>query len=175
MELVRQLDRRDYPAAARLLAEAFFGNPSHVYMCPDSKTRLAQLEWLLGGNLRMHVEADREASFCLGRDGVVDAMGFWMRPDGVELGLGSKIRAGLLVAPLRLGFGVVRRAVEIDTEVVRHRNEALGDRAYWYLNNLVVRDQLRGTGVGTRLLREQLDRVLEQGRDAAELPLRLRE
>lgn len=53
MESVRRLDRQCYASAAKLLAQAFLTNPCHAYMCPNPKTRLAQLEWLLGGNLRM--------------------------------------------------------------------------------------------------------------------------
>jgi GNAT superfamily N-acetyltransferase len=170
MEPVHPLDPSFYASAAELLSQAFFSNPCHAYMCPDSTKRLAQLEWLLGGNLRMHVEADREASFCLGRDAVVDAMGFWTRPDPVEIGPLAKIRAGVLAAPVRLGLDGFRRVLEVEREMGRHRREALGDTSYWYLNNMVVRERLRGSGIGTRLLRNQLDTIL---RDVPEAPVAL--
>ncbi len=151
-----------YASAAELLAHAFFTNPCHIVMCPDPKTRLARLQWILGGNLRMHVESDPEASFCLGDDSVVDAMGFWTRPDSTEFGLLAKIRAGMLAAPFRVGLQGLRRILEVDRAVTGHRTEALGDAPCWYLNNMVVRESLRGTGVGTRLLNHQLHSVRQR-------------
>jgi GNAT superfamily N-acetyltransferase len=61
-----------------------------------------------------------------------------------------------LVAPLRLGWTGVRRLFEVAGEVDRHLELALPGQPFWYLNNMVVRKHLRGTGVGSRLLREQL-------------------
>ncbi|MCH7890582.1 MAG: GNAT family N-acetyltransferase, partial [Gemmatimonadetes bacterium] len=141
-------------------------NPAHVYICPDPKTRFAQLEWVLGGNLRVHVEADPAVSFCLRGDSL-DAIGYWTRPDAAEIGLLPKIRAGFLAAPFRFGWSGFRRLLEVDTAVNRHYREALGDESFWYLSNMVVREKLRGTGVGTQLLREQLRIVMEQDPRAA--------
>jgi len=163
---VHPLGRADFASAAELLAQAFYSNPCHVYMCPDPTRRLAQLEFLLGGNLRMYVQADPGRSFCLGRDGIVDAMGFWTRSDSPEIGWLPKIRAGLLAAPLRFGLHGLRRVFQVDDAVTSHRDEVLAGRVHWYLNNMVVRESLRGTGVGTRLLADQLRSVRSQDPDA---------
>jgi len=145
------------PSAAELLADAFFTNPAHSYICPDPARRRAQLEWLLGGNLRL--QPDLGASFCLADGLVVKAMGFWTRSDAAGIGLLAKLRAGLLAAPLRLGAGGVRRLFEVTSAIERHLARSLTDRPYWYLNNMVVRKELRGTGVGSQLLGEQLQLV----------------
>ena len=53
--------------------------------------------------------------------------------------------------------------VEVTTDRIdRHRDESLGNQPFWYLNNMVVRAPLRGTGLGTRLLRQQLGVVSER-------------
>lgn len=154
MQSVRPLAAELLDSAAALLAESFFMNPAHTYVCRDPHKRLAQLHWLLGGNLRL--QPDLRASSCLADGLVVDAMGFWTRSTGTRPGTLRKIRGGLLAAPARLGCGGVRRLFEVTREMSRHLEHALGDRPYWYLNNMVVRDHLRGRGIGSRLLREQL-------------------
>ena len=151
---VRALTPELLASAAALLADAFFANPAHCYLCPDSSTRRAQLEWLLGANLRL--QPDLRASFCLADGSTVNAMGFWTRSTAPGIGALAKLRAGLLAAPLRLGWAGVRRLFEVTREIDRDLEQALGDRPYWYLNNMVVRERLRGAGVGSRLLREQL-------------------
>jgi GNAT superfamily N-acetyltransferase len=159
-EAVRPLTPDLFESAAELLAEAFFTNPAHTYFCPDPRRRRGQLEWLLGGNLRL--QPDLRASFCLTEGRVVEAMGFWTRSTAAKVGTLRQIRGGLLAAPVRLGWANVRRLFEVLREVDRHLELSLGDRPYWYLNNMVVREHLRGSGVGTRLLREQLPIVAER-------------
>ncbi len=154
MQPVRPLTPDLLASAAELLAESFFSNPAHIYICPDPRTRLEQLEWILGGNLRL--QSDLRTSFCLVEGRTVEAMGFWTRSSGPKVGLLRMLRGGLLVAPLRLGWTGVQRLFEVAREVDRHLERALPGRPFWYLNNMVVRKHLRGTGVGRRLLRQQL-------------------
>jgi len=151
-------------SAGGLLAEAFFTNPAHVYFCPDETKRSAQLEWILGGNLRLQ---DLGASFCIAEGPVVDAMGFWTRSDAPAVGLLRQLRAGLAATPIRLGWTGTRRLFEVTGAIDRQLEQALGDRPYWYLNNMVVRERLRGTGIGTGLLRQQLEIVREREPDRA--------
>lgn len=153
------------PSAAVLLADAFFTNPAHRYLCPDPARRQERLRWLLGGNLR--VQPGFETSFCLARGGVVDAMGFWTRSGEAGPALRAQVRAGLLLASVRLGLRGVRRLVEVSTGIDRQRDRAVGDRPFWYLNNMVVRESLRGTGVGSALLRDQLRGIRECAPDAS--------
>ena len=157
---VRTLTPELFPSAAELLAQSFFSNPAHVYICPDPAARFDQLAWLLGGNLR--IQPDLESSFCLAHDSIVDAMGFWAKPLPPEIGVLSRIRAGILAAPLRLGLQGVRRLQEVTRAIDRHRDQALGHQPVWFLNNMVVRKDLRGTGLGTKLLSEQLSIVEER-------------
>jgi GNAT superfamily N-acetyltransferase len=155
---VRPLTPDLLASAAELIAESFFDNPPHVYICPDPRTRLAQLEWMLGNNLRLQ---DLRTSFCLAEGRTVEAMGFWTRSGSPTPGILRMLRGGLLMAPLRLGWTGVRRMFEVTSAVERHVERALAGRPYWYLNNMVVRKHLRGTGVGSQLLREQLPIVSE--------------
>lgn len=153
------------PSAAELLARAFFDNPAHVYFCPDASRRFEKLEWLLGGNLR--IQPDLDASFCLSEGDRVDAMGFWTRPGAAGPGTLAKLRAGILAAPFRLGRRGVRLLAETTRALDARRAEALGERRYWYLNNMVVRKELRGAGIGSRILGEQLERLAREDPTAA--------
>ena len=89
-------------------------------------------------------------------------MGFWTRSTAPKIGTLRQIRGGLLATPIRLGWSGMRRLFEVTGAVDLHLEQTFGDRPYWYLNNMVVREHLRGTGIGTRLLREQLQIVAEQ-------------
>lgn len=154
MASLRPLTPELFGSAAALLADAFFTNPAHVYLCPDPRKRRERLAWLLGANLR--VQPDLRESFCLAEGAVVDAMGFWTRSNAPQAGALRQLRVGFLALPFRIGWTGVRRAFEVTRAIEHLLARTLGDRPYWYLNNMVVRERLRGSGVGTRLLREQL-------------------
>lgn len=159
MNTPRKLTPALFPSATRLLADAFLTNPAHVYICPDHQRRRLQLEWLLGGNLRM--QPDLDYSFCLANENEVQAMGFWTRSSGPRPSMLQKVRAGFLAAGSRLGPAGVRRLFEVTSQIDRQLSETFGATPYWYLNNMVVAKDLRGTGVGTRLLAEQLSIVAQ--------------
>jgi GNAT superfamily N-acetyltransferase len=161
----RRIEPALIPSAAELLAEAFFTNPAHVYFCPDPDTRRARLEWLLGGNLR--IQPDLAGSFCRAEADRVDAMGFWTRPDRPTARWLAKLRAGILAAPFHLGLEGLRRLGEVTRAIDDQRDRTLGNTRHWYLNNMVVRQELRGTGIGTRILGEQLERLAGEDPGAA--------
>ena len=150
-----RLSRRLLPSAAVLLSDAFYSNPAHVYLCPDRRRRRKQLRWLLGAALR--AQPDLSASFCQCEDGRVSAMGLWTRTDAPAPSLGDQLRAGLLMAPLRIGFAALRRATEVSDAVEGQLARALGGEPAWYLNNMAVREDWRGKGIGSALLGAEIE------------------
>ena len=154
MKAARPITLDLVPSAARLLADAFFTNPAHTYICPDSELRSSQLEWLLGSNLKS--QPDLRASFCLIERDAVLAMGFWTRSTTPSPGFLAKVRAGLLASPARLGLAGLRRVFEVTRAIDDQLEHTLEDQPFWYLNNMAVQRHLRGCGIGSRLLGEQL-------------------
>jgi GNAT superfamily N-acetyltransferase len=154
VQQTQRLNRKLLSSAGDLLAAAFFTNPAHVYICPDPNLRYARLRWLLSANLR--AQPGLEASFCLVEDGSVNAMGFWTHSDSPKAGLLRQVRSGLLLTPMKLGFLGIRRAFEVTEAIEVHLSQALGGQPHWYLNNMVVRDELQGRGIGTQLLMGEL-------------------
>ena len=152
------------PSATELVAAAFYDNPAHIYLCPDLSTRLTRLQWILGTNLR--IQSISKNSFCYCTGARVDAMGFWTRSGGPQPGLLDLIREGFAAAPFRLGLAGSRRLLEVSNAIDGAVERSVGDEVYWYLHNLVVRDTLRGTGIGGGLLKEQLDVIARRQPDA---------
>lgn len=146
-----------YDGAAKLIAASFFDNPAHIYLCPDENTRMGRLTWLLGTNIRLQL-AFKADSFCLVEDNTVKAMGFWTNPNQVKIGIWDKVKAGLLKIPFKMGWSTFIRVMEVSDKIDEQLARSLGNKIpYYYLNNMVVQENLRGQGLGGRILREQLD------------------
>jgi GNAT superfamily N-acetyltransferase len=160
--------RPDFESASVLLAEGFFSNPAHVYIFPEENRRRRSLQWLLRWNLEIqnpleHSFRVAEAPRAPGRH--VVAMGFWHAPGARSVSVRGLMRPAMLALPFKCGLDAARRALEVTSCLEKQRWEALGPA--WFLNNMVVAEHLRGTGLGTELLsRELRDRVDPSGEPA---------
>jgi ribosomal protein S18 acetylase RimI-like enzyme len=156
----RELTPDLHGQAADLLTEAFHTNPAHVWICPDEATRAQRLRWFLGRNVELQARVGE--GFCVVDERGLGAMGFWHAPGTKEPGLGMMLRHGLWLAPLRIGIASVLRMMDMVEHVEARRREVLAGRDAWYLHNMVVRADLRGTGIGSALLGGELRRVFSQ-------------
>ena len=160
--------RPDFESASALLTAAFFTNPAHVYIFPDEARRSRSLHWLLRRNLEN--QDPLEHSFCVvesagaaGRR--VVAMGFWHAPGAQSVSIRAMLRPSLLALPFQCGLEATRRALEVTSLLEAERASAI--RQAWFLNNMVVAEQLRGSGLGTKLLKRELrERVDPSGQPA---------
>ena len=163
-----ELTSKDFDRAADLLTEAFYNNPSHVYIFTNSNTRLKLLKWGLKANLKLNLAPPKPIgkSFALVEankpPGIrhIKAMAFWHPPECSSIGLMNKIKSGWLIAPLKFGENY-QRLMEVMSAMNRIKENVLGNRKAWFLNNMVVAKELRGTGIGTKVLKNQLETVVE--------------
>ena len=125
--------------------------------------------WLFERLIR--IQHGLASSVCVLRDGgaTVDAMAFWHPPGHAAVGFFAMLRSGLALAPLRVGLAGARRMFEVDDALMRLREQADAELGSWYLSNLAVRDTLRGAGLGSTLMSEQLRDIVDPSGRAASL------
>lgn len=144
-------------SAAQLAAVSYFDNPAHIYMCPDERKRLRQLEWLLGLNLKMQLKYGAE-SFCYSEKGMVKAMGFWTQPNKIKINNGIKIREGLLKIPFVMGWSGFKRVLVASAGIQGHLDKTLGpNQPFRFLNYMVMEESRRCKGWGTKILEKQFE------------------
>ena len=158
----------DLAPASNLLAEAFFDNPSHVYIFANQSTRFKALQWGLKTNLALNlIQPDSNGrSFAFVETdklpGIrqIQAMGFWTPPTSGKISILSKVKTGWLTIQLRYGWSVWQRLTEVMNTMERIQNTVNKDNPAWYLNNMAVAKNLRGSGLGTKLLKTQIQSVV---------------
>ncbi|MDJ0569484.1 MAG: GNAT family N-acetyltransferase [Pleurocapsa sp. MO_192.B19] len=163
-----ELTPKDFDRAADLLAEAFYDNPLHVYIFPNPANRLKAIRWMLRGNLNNNLNSRKNIigqSFALVESNSpevrkIKAMAFWNPPHGDSVSLFSMVKEGLLTMPIRFGWGSFSRLFEVIEKIGIVKKQALDDTPAWYLNNMVVAPDLRRTGIGSKLLTQQLESVV---------------
>ncbi|MFK7981342.1 MAG: GNAT family N-acetyltransferase [Saprospiraceae bacterium] len=156
----------NYPTAAKLVATSFYDNPAHIYLCPNDATRQAQLEWLLGTNLKLQLKHGAE-SFCITEKEDTKAMGFWTKPNQIKVGLLPQIQGGLLKVPFKMGFSALSRVMEVSGGIAEHLTRTMGEtQPYRYLNNMVIQEDMRGKGLGSSILQQQFTAFKTKEKDA---------
>lgn len=154
---VAGLERRQIPAAARTLAEAFMGDPLFAYLLEDRAARLSWLRIFMEASLRA-VQPAGHCETIVAEDGIVPGVIATTGPGNHRLPLGRRLRMLFRLLPSLLlgrpGLGRVRWGLSVLDEMERRHF----DEPHWYVFQLGVGDAYRGKGYG-RLL---LERVLEQ-------------
>ncbi len=163
-----ELVAKDFGLAANLLADAFFDNPAHVYIFADQSSRLKALQWELKANLKLNLSQPTPIgkSFALVEankppgNRQIKAMAFWNTSNSRSISFVSKIKTGLLTFPFRYGWQTWQHLSEIMSAIEEIKEKTIGQSPAWYLNNMVVAKQIRGIGIGTKLLNHQLQSVV---------------
>ena len=164
-----ELKPPDFDRAADLLAEAFYNNPSHVYIFQEDRTRSRLLKWGLKANLKLNltppnnigksfalVESDRASG-----KRKIQAMAFWHPPECGSINWIDKLKSGWAIAPFKFGKDTYQRLIEVMGEMDRIKVKVSNGERSWFLNNMAVVKELRGTGIGTKVLNNQFKTVVD--------------
>ena len=162
-----ELTRQDFDRAADLLVEAFYDNPAHVYiyMTSEESDRLKAIRW--GFRRNLNLQASIGSSFALVEsdkppgERQIKQMAFWHPPNSDSISLMSMVKEGLLTMPFRFGWGTFKRVIEVTEALDAIKDKVIAHHSVWYLNNMVVAQELRGTRIGTKVLKNQLESVVE--------------
>lgn len=140
--------------AGQVLARAFFDDPLMEYIMPDDGKRADKLEWFMRagaryGNLYGEVHTTPES---------VDGAACWLPPGEAEMSPFRMARAGLLVAPFKVGLGAFGRFMNVMNLMEKlHKRDMPMD--HWYLMILGVDTVKQGQGVGGSIIQPILGRA----------------
>lgn len=168
MRLVRVGRESDRSAAeiwrvAETLARAFHDDPLMRYAIPDAEERRRVLPWLIHLNVRYGCRYGEVYAAMPDFAGAA----IWLPPQQTTLTLGRMLRAGMLAAPLRLRWPVLRRLAAVEGRAARlhERCAPMPRMPHWYLSQIGVAPAHQRQGVASRLLLPILARA-----DGAMLP-----
>lgn len=146
--------------AGQVLSRAFFDDPLMTYILPDEESRAAKLDWFMRaganyGRLYGEVHTTPES---------LDGAACWLPPGEGEMSPLRMMRAGLLLAPFKLGLSAFGRFMSVMNHMEElHKRDMPED--HWYLMLLGVDATKQGQGIGGSIVAPILGRA-----DAGGLP-----
>ena len=173
--------------AAVLAANAMVDNSIYVTMChgpnydgknnnnndnDDRMFRKQFLTWLFERNFRLRLGTSvnravfENSSSDDGKKKKLLAFFMFVSPDVPNVGLLDMLREGFLLAPIKFGFGVMKRLLSIKDEYERIEHAILdkhGITSLYKLERMVVHPSYQGKGVGSKALQQALDEADTKG------------
>ena len=156
---VERLTGPQIKEAGQVLGRAFYDDPAVIYVEPDDRKRLRPLTWFMGTAVRYgHVYGNEV--FVNAKE--VQGVAIWLPPGGYPLGLVRMIRAGMFLAPQKLGPAPFVRFTRMMNWMERLHKQNTPPQ-HWYLQFLGVDPPRQGQGVGTALMQPVLARADADG------------
>lgn len=143
----------------QLFARAFQDDPLMQYAIPNAFQRRRLLPALMGLNVRYGCRYGEVYT-----TSAYTGAAIWLPPGHATYTLRRMLRAGMLIAPLRLPWPMLRRLASGEGRAQR-LHERYAPRPHWYLAQIGVEPAYQRQGIASRLLRPMLARM-----DAAGLP-----
>jgi ribosomal protein S18 acetylase RimI-like enzyme len=159
-QIVEALPKSLCDQAGELLATAFCDNPAHAFIFPKTDKRHEALAWLMRRNIAAQAEVGQSFSILNSDKTTILMMAFWHPPRGAKVDTGVMLKHGLLEFPVRFGLSATSRLLRVITTTSQAREAATEGHDAWHLNNMVVAKNVRGQGLGGRVLHQQLTDVV---------------
>ncbi|AYA25991.1 MAG: GNAT family N-acetyltransferase [Rhodococcus sp. (in: high G+C Gram-positive bacteria)] len=148
----RTATRRDIPAFAPVVAEAFVDDPVFTWMFPDEHHRIRRMTRFFAADARHHM-VPLGATDIAESDGVVGGAAMWAPPGRWRSDMWTSLR-------LLPGFcAALGRYMKRGRQVDETLDAAHPGEPHWYLSTIGTSPAARGTGLGTALMKAGLDRA----------------
>ncbi len=144
--------------AGELLARAFHDDPLCSYITPGDAKRARDLPWIMTAFIRYCYPFGTVYT----TSGALEGVAVWAPPGHASITLVRMLRAGLLVAPIKVGLTDTRRFLNITNHLEELHKKEVPPR-HWYLMWLGVAPSSRGRGIGSALVQAVTSRADEEG------------
>ncbi|MGQ9708261.1 MAG: GNAT family N-acetyltransferase [bacterium] len=158
MEIVQLNNSPDaIRAGVRVLIRAFESDPLWVYVFPGSKKRVKKLAAIFGflirfGLKRGRVETVRE----------INGLAVWLSDKYYRVNFWNAILVRGLLLPFEIGLGALRKMIMVEQVNYRLHSKVIS-RPHQYLALVGVKPEFQKLGLGTRLVKNGIERCRQQG------------
>ena len=156
--LIEKIQETEFDEVARVLTDAFLTNPAYSIIFKEPDKREAGLLWLFRSNLFIlnrkqtltNVVKERSTGKIIGTFTVVP-------PEGVKKDTGVYLKIGIPGFIVKYGMNSLSRMLSLDNYNKQLLTDSMKTSVYYYLSMVVIRQEYRGTGIGTHAIRSAIE------------------
>lgn len=159
--IINKIQKSEINEVANILTDAFKTNPAYSTIFRDKDHLEEGLLWLFKANLCIlnqkeiltNVVKDKNSGKIIGTFTIIP-------PQGVkkDLSIYSKIRLPYFIS--KFGIKTLFRMLSLDSYNKKLLTEAMKTSEYYYLHMMVIKEEYRGTGVGSMVLKSTIQELI---------------
>ncbi len=161
---IEQIQHSEIGEVAEVLTDAFYTNPAYSAIFKDKNQLREGLLWLFRTSLLMNnrkqpltmVVKEKSSGKIVGTYSLIP-------PEGVKESVSIYFQIGIPRFISKFGLNTLMRMLSLDTKNKELLAESLGNREHYYLSMVVVREEYRGCGIGSLMVRHAIGRLAASG------------
>ncbi|MBS5798083.1 MAG: GNAT family N-acetyltransferase [Dysgonomonas mossii] len=162
---IEKLQKNDIKKASAMLADTFASNPAYALIFTKKDKLRDGLFWLFKANLFLlnqkisvtNVIKEKESGNIIGVYSLLP-------PGGVKSELKNYLQIGLPQFILKFGFRTLQKMLGMDSYNKQLLTKAINTDKYYYLSMVAVKEESRGTGIGSIMIKHCIDELRTEER-----------
>lgn len=162
---IEKLQQSDIEKVAALLADTFETNPAYALIFKKKDTLWDGLYWLFKTNLILINKRGTVTSVAKEKaTGNIIGVYSLLPPCGVESAFSDYWHIDLPQFIVKFGFGTLQKMLGMDSYNKQLLNEAIHTNEYYYLSMVAIKQEYRGEGIGSFMIRNCIDELKSRER-----------
>lgn len=162
---IEKLQQSDIEIVAALLADTFETNPAYALIFKKKDTLWDGLYWLFKTNLILINKRGTVTSVAKEKaTGNIIGVYSLLPPGGVKSAFSDYWHIDLPQFIVKFGFGTLQKMLGMDSYNKQLLNEAIRTNEYYYLSMVAIKQEYRGEGIGSFMIRNCIDELKSRER-----------
>lgn len=162
---IEKLQQSDIEIVAALLADTFETNPAYALIFKKKDTLWDGLYWLFKTNLILINKRGTVTSVAKEKaTGNIIGVYSLLPPGGVKSAFSDYLHIDLPQFIVKFGFGTLQKMLGMDSYNKQLLNEAIHTNEYYYLSMVAIKQEYRGEGIGSFMIRNCIDELKSRER-----------
>ncbi len=162
---IEKLQQSDIEIVAALLADTFETNPAYALIFKKKDTLWDGLYWLFKTNLILINKRGTVTSVAKEKaTGNIIGVYSLLPPGGVKSAFSDYLQIDLPRFIVKFGFGTLQKMLGMDSYNKQLLNEAIHTNEYYYLSMVAIKQEYRGEGIGSFMIRNCIDELKSRER-----------
>ncbi|MDH6306704.1 putative N-acetyltransferase YhbS [Parabacteroides sp. PF5-5] len=157
---IENLQKSEYEKVSTLLTDAFESNPAYALIFTKKEKLRDGLLWLFRTNLFLinrrisvkKVVKEKESGKIIGVFSLLP-------PGGAKARFSDYLQIGLSRFVSKFGFQTLHKMLGMDSYNKKLLTKAMGTNEYYYLSMVAIKEEYRGTGIGSFMITHSLDEL----------------
>ncbi len=162
--LIERIHPSEMNEVADMLTDSFLTNPAYTLIFPQKNQRKDGLRWVFKASLILNNQKQPLTRIIKEKDtGNIVGTFTIVPPQGVKSGLFAYLKIGIPGFITKFGMSSLIRMLRLDNGNKKSLAESIKMPEYHYLSMVVVREEFRGTGIGSLAIKQAIEELTTSG------------